>query len=357
MRIIVHTGARFVRNLLVLTAFLSIILFIISLNEHLQRLSWSQTPAGFSTAALLAGLSLPTNLLESLPLGSLFASLFVFLGMARHGEIAAVRAAGISVWHILLPLSGIVLGTGVLLVGVLDPIAAAFEKRIASTARFPTAVTKNTSAGIWVRQEGIASDWTIHVRSAGVHMDRFQEGVFFQTDKNGRFLQRLQAGRIVLHDNTWVLQDPVRTDSRARQQTARVVTIETPLTSQRLRQSSAPAQQLPLWSLPRTIALLDSTGISSISYRLHLHKRLSIPFVMATMVIIAAIFALRLHSRINPSLIVGLCILFGILVQIFSYFVASTALHQDLPPSLAAWAPCLLNLLLGVAFVAHWEDG
>ena len=114
---------------------------------------------------------------------------------------------------------------------------------------------------------------------------------------------------------------------------------------------------MSFWELPRFISILESAGFSAVRHRLHWHSLLASPLLLCAMVLIAAIFSLRMTRRGGtlPWACAGL--FFGFFLYFMSDVVFALGLSSRIPEVLAAWTPATVTTLLGVASLLHLEDG
>ena len=75
------------------------------------------------------------------------------------------------------------------------------------------------------------------------------------------------------------------------------------------------------------------------------------------MILIAAIFTLRLSRRGGTAFIIGGGVMTGFVLYFFTDVVLALGLSDSIPVVLAAWTPSGVTLLLGLAMLLHLEDG
>jgi lipopolysaccharide export system permease protein len=131
----------------------------------------------------------------------------------------------------------------------------------------------------------------------------------------------------------------------------------TTLTLNQVQESFADPDTISFWDLPHFIEMAEAAGFSARRYQLHFFDILATPVLLCTMVFLGAIFSLK-TSRLGGlvQLVLG-----GILAGFLLYFLSALSLALGssgvLPPFLAAWAPAIVGLLLGLAVLFHLEDG
>ncbi|MGB1006270.1 MAG: LptF/LptG family permease, partial [Thalassobaculaceae bacterium] len=131
------------------------VVFLFDLIELLRR-SAGKDAATFTRMLELAFLKLPAMAEILLPFAVLFGGMLAFSRLTRSHELVVTRAAGVSVWQILLPALVLAVLIGALRPVMINPISAALSDRYESLeAEFLKRRTKMMSIannGLWVRE-------------------------------------------------------------------------------------------------------------------------------------------------------------------------------------------------------------
>ena len=75
------------------------------------------------------------------------------------------------------------------------------------------------------------------------------------------------------------------------------------------------------------------------------------------MVMVAAIFSLRLTRRGSTALLLGAGILTGFGLYILTNLVHALGVGGNIPIPLAAWVPAGVSIAFGLSTLMHLEDG
>ncbi|MBY0354201.1 MAG: LptF/LptG family permease, partial [Rickettsiales bacterium] len=105
------------------------------------------------------------------------------------------------------------------------------------------------------------------------------------------------------------------------------------------------------------IHTLEKAGFSALRHKLRWHTILATPLLLAAMVLVAAVFSLRLHRRGKIGLMVIGGILAGFMTNFLNSLFHAFGMSGGLPVILAAWATPMLVLMIGVMLLLHLEDG
>jgi lipopolysaccharide export system permease protein len=256
---------------------------------------------------------------------------------------------------------------GALVVGVLNPIVAATEREVdLRTARYMGAEERTVSIsaeGLWLRQ-GSATEQTV-IRAGATNSDgtHLFDASFFQFDAEGAIIGRINARQALLVDNAWELTGVRRWplagtgNPEAAAQDFERLTLPSTLTREQIRDSFGKPETVPIYELPGFIAQLNQAGFAALQHRVWLQMELSLPLMLAAMVLIGAGFTMR-HTRFGKT---GVMVLSAILLGFGVFFIRSFAQvlgeTGQLPVALVAWTPPVAAILLALGLLLHTEDG
>ena len=138
----------------------------------------------------------------------------------------------------------------------------------------------------------------------------------------------------------------------------RTTRLPTTLTPAQIQESFASPDTLSFWDLPGFIRAAQSAGFSATRYQLYLYTLYALPALFAAMVFMAASFSLRLARDGGVATV----ILFSALCRLRRLFLqrprpACWASPGILPVLLAATAPAIASILIGMTLVFNQEDG
>jgi len=335
------------------------VILLVSTVDLLDRLASGDASLGIVLRMVM--LKLPYLSQEVMPFTVLFAGLSCFWKLTRSHELVITRAAGISVWQILLPVLGVATLVGILTVALLNPVASIllgrFEQMEAKYIRNEGSTLAVSSTGVWLRQADENGQSVIHALRATHEPLVLHDVIVFQFEAEDRFVGRIDATRAVLEPGRWVLFDAWHTQPGGPADFAKRLEVESNLTREKILDSFAPPETISFWSLPGFIALLTEAGFSAVRHKLQFHRLLATPVLLTAMVLLAATFSLRPQRRGRVALIILSGVLAGFLLYFLSNFVFALGLSARIPVVLAAWTPAGVCMMLGVATLLHLEDG
>ncbi|HKK37084.1 MAG TPA: LptF/LptG family permease, partial [Paracoccaceae bacterium] len=207
-----YVGRRYLETFGAAFAAVFLLIFLVDLVEQLRRSAGGD--AGFGEVFALAALHAPSLMLEVLPFLALLATVACFARLARSSELVVTRAAGVSVWRLILPAVVAAALIGTLAFSLLNPVAsgllARFETLEARYIRDRTSLLSVSENGLWLRQSGDEGQSVIHALRTNADGTRLRDVTVFRFDARDRLTGRLAAGRAVLEPGRWVLHDVAR---------------------------------------------------------------------------------------------------------------------------------------------------
>ena len=309
---------------------------------------------GGGTILLYYMLSIPYMGVLTLPMAMLLASLFCFGGLARFGELAAMKSAGISLYRVAAPV-----------------LAAAFLVCAVSfflTDRMMPGANRKRASISQVRRQAVFNPMVSQVILQDVDGQILSVGAYFRNEARGtevmldrydgtRLVEKLRAGEMTWQNDRWTFlrgelrrfpADGAEHVIRFQEMPARRVTLRPEDLAREVRS----ADELSYSELSEFILRKRRMGDDSIRVEVARHMRLSFPFSGFVM----ALFGISLSSRTQRAgkpLLVGFCLLIS-----FVYYGCIQAgrvmgWNGILPPLWSTWAANILFLCLGAGLLAR----
>ena len=339
---------------------LAVIAVVVDLIELLRRSS-SRPEATFTVVFQMAWLHLPLFLQKLLPFAVLFGAMFSFQRLTRSHELVAARAIGVSVWQFLTPALAVAVALGAFMVTIFNPIGSILVGKYENMERIyfsnRAALVAVSPGGLWLRQKSGNGELLLHARQMTRKPPRLRHVTVFFFDERNHFTARADAASANLEAGYWKMLKPIYalTDGSSRPMDS--MKIPTDLTPNRIQESFEAPETTSFWDLPDFIASLEAVGFSAREHRLYWHRLLTLPMLLAAMLLIGATFSLRLVRSGGTGILVAGGLITGFGFYILSDVIFALGLSGRLPPSMAAWTPAGIAILLGVTTLLHLEDG
>ncbi|WP_322865602.1 LPS export ABC transporter permease LptG [Aquicoccus sp. G2-2] len=365
MRLHFYVARKFLWTLGGLFTVLFILQMLIDLIEQVRRLD--NTEASFTDTLGMTLLNVPSGVYQLLPLMAILSAVALFIGLARSSELVAVRAVGRSGIKVLIAPAIVALLIGGVSVSMFNPIVAATSKRYHELLqRYRTggeAVFSISAEGLWLRQGGPEGQTVIRATAANQDASELYDVTFVSYAPGNGPTKRIEAREATLKDGHWTLSGakvwPLSgtVNPEAGATTHAQLDLPSTLTSERIRETFGQPNAISVWDMPRFIRQLEQAGFSARRQLVWLQVELARPLFLIAMVLIGAAFTMR-HARQGGT---GTAVLLSLLLGFGLYFIRNFAQilgeNGQLPVILAAWAPPVAALLLGVGLLLHTEDG
>jgi lipopolysaccharide export system permease protein len=333
--------------------------FSIDVVDLLNRTAGHNVPS--ATAIGMALLQLPNLGQKMLPFAILGGGVATFVRLTRNRELVATRAAGVSAWDFLMPPLTMAVFIGVFAVTAFTPIAshmfsefAGLEARYVKGEESQLSVSMN---GLWLRQGDQHQQSVIHALRVARQGEYLADVIVFLYGAGDHFTGRIDAQSAELHEHYWELKDAWVSGTDGRPVHHDSYSLPTTLTPEQIVESSASPDTLSFWDLPAYIRAAQAAGFSANRYQLYLYTLYALPALFAAMVFMAASFSLRFGRDIGMAKVILLSAAAGFGVYFFQDLTKVLGQTGQVPILLAATAPALASILIGMTLVFSQEDG
>ena len=335
--------------------------------ELTNQFLWFGGKTDLSTIAILAALNTPQTVDTILPLIMVFASVLLFLTLARGSELVVARASGRSGSAFLLgPISVVVL-ISVALLTIVNPIVSyatneytALSNSLKNNGRSAVSLSRE---GMWLRQADENGHAVIWAKSSNSDGSIFFNTTFYLFSDTGLAERQITAETARIGPNGWTLYRAkiwrIGEDAPPEKNTElkNKLTLKSTLTQDQIQDRFQKRATISLWNLPATIETLKAAGFSAKRHEVWLHSEFSRPLFLIAMLFLGAAFSMK-HSRFvgTGRALLG-AVLFGFgffYLRNFSQVLGETG---QLPILIAVWTPPIACLLLSVSMLLFAEDG
>jgi lipopolysaccharide export system permease protein len=357
-----YFSLRFFLAMLAVFVLCCVLIFFVDFIEMLRRAGNYQGDVSTLLLAWVTLLRLPSFSELILPFAVLIGTIGIFLMLSRSSELVIVRAAGMSVWQFIAPAMVVAFLLGVVFVALYNPIAAIARgeaERLYATAfgKDESLLKTTRSASSWLREDGADGPSVIHAMQVANQGLELTGVTAFQYDRDQHLSERIEAKRAVLKDGRWELEEARVSAPGEETALYQHYLLSTYLTPTQVRDSLGTEFSISFWELPNFIEIAERAGLPATQYRVQYQLLLSRPFLLVTMVLIAATCALRgfRFGNVQINAIMGLA-------AGFSFFVLAEVSRNFAMAGLtsaaaAAWVPVVVAASLALTVLLYKEDG
>lgn len=288
----------------------------------------------------------------TLPYAILLSTLLTLGTLSRHSEITAMKAGGVSLYRITIPLF-----IFALLISLFSFLGNEYlvpltnqKTRYLLSAKVrkeeQTSLFKNYK--LWYH-----SDRNIFNIQLLDEKERRLKGItLYQFDDQFRCLRRVDAREAKWTDGKWkYYQGAIRDfEEGGAIQTVFFTEMEISLPEswEAFQRIERKAGEMSYTELRNYIQKIQASGYDSTRYRTDLYAKLSYPFLNLIMILIGIPFALKTGRSGGVALSIGISVMIGFAYGVTFYIFLSFGKSGVLPPLVAAWTPTLIFGLAGV---------
>ncbi|MEX6505538.1 LPS export ABC transporter permease LptG [Jiella sp. M17.18] len=348
----------YLRNFVSTMFAISALIYVINMIEVSRR--GQLNDFGFGTVALFSALQVPAFVEQALPFIVLFSSIFVLLSLNRRLELVVARAAGVSIWQILMPFLAGSLLIGVFATFVLNPSAAwTTEAALQYNNRLTGESGNNNDPDkfTWLRQNSHGVKSIIGGAAVGGDGFTLRNVSAFVMGDDGKVRERIDAPRAVLGKGHWTLEKPRVTRIGYTPEFPQEYRLPTTLKPQYIQQRIADPQSVPIWDLPSKIGIAQSLGLNAMAFSMQLQTLIARPALFIAMTLLAATVATRFSRTGQSGRTIASGVLAGFMLYVVTFLAKALGSNSIVPPVAAAWFPVLGAGLFGVTVLLHQEDG
>lgn len=365
-----YIGRRFLLAILTTIAVMLVIVGLIELLELVRRTADNTRGISFFLLLQMVLLKLPTTAEKVYPFAVMIGAMVTLARLTRSSELIVARAAGVSVWQFLLPGVVVAFALGTLFVTVVNPIAAitigAYDRLEGRYITGKPSTLSISPSGLWLRQtdeENIpfgtsaANEYIIHAVRMNQSNYALENVIIFLFDAAHHFVGRVDAPSARLASNEWIIENATLSAPEAIAKHVDEYRMPTQLTLNHIQDSFSEPETFSFWELPGFIDVLEKAGFSALHHKLHFHSLMAMPLLLAGMLLLAAIFSLRIPRRGRNGVLVVTGLVVGFLIYFMTNIIYTFGATGELPIVLAAWAPSLIVMMVAVSALLHLEDG
>lgn len=328
------------------------IYLIVDLFGHLDEIIKEQI--GIKTLFMYYCTYCPSIAVQIMPITILIATMYTLGNLARHNEITALRAGGISIWHIVKPflITGLLISSFILIIN--DRVVPASTRLFLKIKeeKIEKKGSDQTTSDKPIRDVALygMGNKIIYARRYYPKTKILRDMVIHEHDRHQNITSKTTAREAWWSDSQWIAVDittykldkegRIREEPRFRQRG----TLNLNETPEEFQKQKYKTEVLTMSELRTYIKRLSgSGGLILQNLLIEAHNRVAYPFANLIAVLIGAAFSLRTR-RSGRLLGIGM----GFLIGLFFYGVSAVCVALGkggvLPAFISVW---LSNVLFG----------
>ncbi len=284
-------------------------------------------------------MKIPMLTAQFMPVIVLIAACLHLLDLSRHRELIAMRAAGLGVNKVLVPMTVMALVAAGLSLAIGEWVEPVTNKRLDVIERVHIHHKPPARHDVqWLK------DGRRFFRLQPVAPSRFAVTIF-EIDEAGHWRRRIDAASGRYENGAWQLSDvhvAVPSESRG-MELAHLARLRVPAGAGPSTAEPPSPRQMNALELARYIAALKEAGLAHAEYVFTLHRKFAAPIACLIMVLLAGALAGRGSGRgMQASLGLIAAIAAGLVFYVLGNASGFLVGGDRLPPVFAAWLPDLV---------------
>lgn len=350
-----YISREFIKTFLLIMVSLVALYLIVDFFERL-RMFLSRDATVFQVVSYFF-FTIPMIVTQMLPVSFLLAALITFAILSKNSEITAIRANGISLFRLSLPVIALSIAACLLSFVLSEFITPAANERAKYIKLVEVQKKKKlgsfTQNEIWYRgDDGI---YNFAVYDPGKAM---LKGVrIYYVDQNMHLGRRIDARQARWEAGRWIFDDimitsfPGEPGSFPRIERYSTKEIDLPEQPSDFLIVQKDTDEMGFFELRSYIHKIRSEGYDATRYITDMHGKIAFALVNVILGVLGISFSLRTERSGGIARSIGTGIIIGFSYWIVFAFAVSLGRSGSLPPLLAAWAA---NLILGLVAVASF---
>ena len=332
--------------LIALVFFVALVILVRLLDKDVKRFD---DDVSYSEAVQIVLFHSPRRIMEVVPLATFLAAFFVLGRMVQNNELTAMKAAGVSIYHILTPIFLSTFGICIIFVAFYNFVASpAYHRANQLQKRIPLRRSRNV---VFKGQ----NNRDFYIQTLDLENRRIDRMTIYEFNPDGMLVQSIFADSATWSPNQWHLAkgiirrfDGNREIGFERFDAKQIERAEEP---ELFAGSDKDPRAMTIGELSRQIRYKRRAGQPTRVEQVRLHHKIAYPFAAFVVVLIGAPISIRFGKA---GFFAGLLIAFFL---VFMYWGLSLATLEGLgengklPPVVACWGANVLYALIGVALI------
>jgi lipopolysaccharide export system permease protein len=301
----------------------------------------------------------PPFVYQGLHIVMLMSAILLFLGMSRSNELTALKAGGVSLYRVSLPVFGLAMLITLSSLGFQEYVMPWMNRRAVEIdeakikRRTMPELRKRTEIWYRGREDGAAESRIYHIGLLDPASQQMSNVTVLSLGSDFGMRRRWDARdmRWVDSEDAWRLANGVRREFRSgqpdRAEAFREQSVKLPERYQDFAQVPRAPDVMSYFELKDYIERLRDAGHKVSKYLVDLHSKIAFPFAHPIMALVGIPFALQ-SPRGGRVIGIALCLALGLGYFIVHSAAVALARTEILPPLIAAWSANALFATLGL---------
>ena len=306
---------------------------------------------------ILSLLFTPSLLHNFFPFVILLSGIWFFLKIKKTDELTAINISGMSNLSIILVPGFLSIVLGIFFITAINPVTSILLKKYETIKgsyeddqEYLAAITIN---GIWIKEKNLQKNTII--RSLNLENENLMEVTIYEFDKNNNFVRRIEAESANISSLKWSLKNAkiINADGIVSSENTENISYISMYDIKKIKSLYSNLETISFWDLENEIKLLEQRGYSTKEMEAKLHRSLSFPFFLLSMLLLSSFFTLGTKFSENNWTYVFITIISSVLIFFFNDFSAVLGKTDKLPIEVSVWMPIAIIFIFSAVGIIH----
>ena len=336
-----------------LAIFFSIFFSLIILINYIEEIIFFKVQKNsgnlFFETLHLSIIKSPTILINMLPFIFLFSGIFFFAKLVKNNEISPLSLSGFSQKYISLIPAIFSFFIGIIIIIVLTPISSSLSKYYESVKQkyyLNDNLIIMSSTGLWVKEK--KNNFNYIIRADKIENTDFSilsNVTIYKFDSSNKLINRVDGKSALINDKIWTIKNAIISGDNINMKYKEII-YETNIDLLKLKSLFINPNIFSIWNINEQILQVKKIGYYGQELIITLHKYISTPFVLFSMIIISTIFTLQSNFRFNNYIYSFLGILVGIIFYFLSDLSIALGKSGKIPLIFSVWIPIITIVIV-----------
>ena len=290
----------------------------------------------------------------------LFSGIFFYVKLLRSNEITPLSLSGFSKNFITIIPAVYSFLLGIFIILFLTPVSSSLS-RYYETVKQKYSGNDNllimSNTGLWVKEK--KNNETIIIRADKIIDQNFKNLkniTIYEINSNGVLIKRIDTKKAEIQKNKWVLDDVKILDKNNINKNEKIFNYQTKISLDNLKNFFSNSDTLSIWSINDEIKQVKKRGYYGQELIITFNKYLSLPFLLASMIILSTFFTIKTGYQFNNFIYAFFGIMTGILIHFLSDLSIAIGKSGKIPLIMSVWIPVLIIIILSIYSIVKEND-
>ena len=344
--------------------FFSIFLSLIILSSYVEEIFYFRdkqiSENFFFKTFILSLIKTPTLVINMSPFIFLFSGIFFYVKLLRSNEITPLSLSGFSKNFVTIIPALYSFFLGVFIILFLTPVSSSLSKYYETVKQIYSGndnLLIMNKTDLWVKEK--KNNETIIIRADKIIDQNFKNLknlIIYKFNNDGDLVKRIDSKKAQIRQGNWELYNVKILDQNNIVKKEKKLNFETNIILNNLKSFFSNSNTLSIWNINDEIKKIKERGYYGQELIITFNKYLSLPFLLASMIILATFYTIKIGYQFNNFIYA----FFGVITGIFIYFLSdlSIALGKSgkIPLVMSVWMPILIIMIFSIYSIIKEND-